>query len=52
MSQALAAELLRVLGGSDIERSAYSLQYIADSALDAALYAAKSEGHVLQRIAS
>lgn len=49
MSEALASRLLHVLGGSDIEHSAYSLQYIADEVLDAALSAASAEGQTLQK---
>jgi hypothetical protein len=49
MSVALSDRLQYVLGQSDIEHSAYSLEYIADEVLGAALCAARREGHTLQK---
>lgn len=44
----LADALQRILGGSTIEHSAYSLQYIADEVLETCLSAAIREGLVLR----
>ena len=48
MEAALAEELQRALGGSDIEHASYSLEAIAEMALDAALSCASAEGLTLQ----
>jgi hypothetical protein len=44
VEQAVSQELLRLLGNSAIELSAYSLEAIADQVVEAVLIAAKSGG--------
>ncbi len=49
-AQAVAQEVQHLLGSSDVEHLAYTLETIADQVLEAALETATSQGLTLQPI--